>query len=245
MDFKGLHIFKTIYDLKSLNKAAKALSYTQSNITAHLKKIEHELRATLFIRGFDGVRPTEKGEQFYQFTLQTLAQFSQLKQSFKGKHSTLLISELLFQFLVIETKKYCLESTEIIIKRTSDISNAIHHHYYDEVITFEKFKHPDYLLTKTENLPIAFLQSQSIETPDLLPIFINNDEHCPLRAKTLALNYPSENLITVDSLSQILNLVEKGQGIALLPIFLMKDKFKTINNHCDFIKYYGYQHNRV
>ena len=61
MDFKGLHIFKTIYDLKSLNKAAKALSYTQSNITAHLKKIEHELRATLFIRGFDGVRPTEKG----------------------------------------------------------------------------------------------------------------------------------------------------------------------------------------
>ncbi|OTP83325.1 LysR family transcriptional regulator [Gilliamella apicola] len=244
MDFKGLHIFKTIYDLKSLNKAAKVLGFTQSNITAHLKKIEHELRATLFIRGFDGVKPTEKGQQFYQFTLQTLAQFSQLKQSFQGK-LTLLISELLFQFLVTEMKKYCLESTEIIIKRTSDISNAIHHHYYDEVITFEKFKHPDYLLTKTENLPIAFLQSQSIETPDLLPIFINNDEHCPLRAKTLALNYPSENLITVDSLSQILNLVEKGQGIALLPIFLMKDKFKTINNHCDFVKYYGYQHNRV
>ncbi|OCG12348.1 LysR family transcriptional regulator [Gilliamella apicola] len=244
MDFKGLHIFKTIYDLKSLNKAAKVLGFTQSNITAHLKKIEHELRATLFIRGFDGVKPTEKGQQFYQFTLQTLAQFSQLKQSFQGK-LTLLISELLFQFLVIETKKYCLESTEIIIKRTSDISNAIHHDYYDEVMTFEKFKHPDYLLTKTENLPIAFLQSQSIETSDLLPIFINNDEHCPLRAKTLALDYPSENLITVDSLSQILNLVEKGQGIALLPIFLMKDKFKTINNHCDFIKYYGYQHNRV
>lgn len=244
MDFKGLHIFKTIYDLKSLNKAAKVLGFTQSNITAHLKKIEHELRATLFIRGFDGVKPTEKGQQFYQFTLQTLAQFSQLKQSFQGK-LTLLISELLFQFLVTEMKKYCFESTEIIIKRTSDISNAIHHHYYDEVITFEKFKHPDYLLTKTENLPIAFLQSQSIETPDLLPIFINNDEHCPLRAKTLALNYPSENLITVDSLSQILNLVEKGQGIALLPIFLMKDKFKTINNHCDFVKYYGYQHNGV
>lgn len=244
MDFKGLHIFKTIYDLKSLNKAAKVLGFTQSNITAHLKKIEHELRATLFIRGFDGVKPTEKGQQFYQFTLQTLAQFSQLKQSFQGK-LTLLISELLFQFLVIETKKYCLESTEIIIKRTSDISNVIHHDYYDEVITFEKFKHPDYLLTKTENLPIAFLQSQSIEKSDLLPIFINNDEHCPLRAKTLALDYPSENLITVDSLSQILNLVEKGQGIALLPIFLMKDKFKTINNHCDFIKYYGYQHNRV
>lgn len=244
MDFKGLHIFKTIYDLKSLNKAAKVLGFTQSNITAHLKKIEHELRATLFIRGFDGVKPTEKGQQFYQFTLQTLAQFSQLKQSFQGK-LTLLISELLFQFLVTEMKKFCLETTEIIIKRTSDISNAIHHHYYDEVITFEKFKHPDYLLTKTENLPIAFLQSQSIETPDLLPIFINNDEHCPLRAKTLALNYPSENLITVDSLSQILNLVEKGQGIALLPIFLMKDKFKTINNHCDFVKYYGYQHNGV
>ncbi|WP_238785976.1 hypothetical protein [Gilliamella sp. ESL0254] len=44
---------------------------------------------------------------------------------------------------------------------------------------------------------------------------INNDEHCPLRAKTLDCSYPPEKLITVDSLSQLLNLVEKGQGIAL------------------------------
>lgn len=50
MDFKGLLIFKTVYDVKSLNKAAKILGYSQSNLTAHLKKMEHELRATLWWR---------------------------------------------------------------------------------------------------------------------------------------------------------------------------------------------------
>ncbi|MCX8665824.1 MULTISPECIES: LysR family transcriptional regulator [unclassified Gilliamella] len=245
MDFKGLLIFRTIYDLKSLNKAAKALNCTQSNLTAHLKKIEYELQATLFIRGFDGVKPTQEGQQFYHFTLQTLAKYSQLKKSFKGKRNTLLISELLFQFIVIETTKYCIDSTEIVIKRTSDILNQIQHHCYDEVITFEKVKHPDYLLTNTENLAIAFLQSQSIVTPERLPILINNDEHCPLRVKTLTLGYPSEKIITVDSLSQLLNLVERGKGIALLPIFLKKDKLKAINNYCDCIEYYCYQHHCV
>lgn len=37
MNFKRLQIFRTIYDFKSLNKAAKVLDYTQSNLTAHLK----------------------------------------------------------------------------------------------------------------------------------------------------------------------------------------------------------------
>lgn len=36
MNFKGLLIFKTVYDVKSLNKAAKILGYSQSNLTAHL-----------------------------------------------------------------------------------------------------------------------------------------------------------------------------------------------------------------
>ena len=61
MDFKELLIFKTVYDVKSLNKAAKILGYSQSNLTAHLKKMEHELRATLFIRSFDGMKPTAQG----------------------------------------------------------------------------------------------------------------------------------------------------------------------------------------
>ncbi|OCG70571.1 hypothetical protein A9G43_07460 [Gilliamella sp. Occ3-1] len=245
MNFKGLQIFKTIYELNSLNKAAKILGYTQSNLTAHLKKIEHELQAPLFIRGFDGVKPTPKGQQFYHFTLQTLEQFSQLKHSFKSKRKTLLISELLFQLIVIENAKYHIESTEIVIKRTDDIFNEINQHCYDEVITFNQLNHQDYCLIVNQQLPVAFLQSQSVLENDHLPILINNDEHCPLRTKTLACGYPPEKMITVDSLSQLLNLVEKGQGIALLPIFLIKDKFKTINNNRDFIQFYFYQHSSV
>ena len=162
MDFKGLLIFKTVYDVKSLNKAAKILGYSQSNLTAHLKKMEHELRAPLFIRSFDGMKPTAQGHQFYAFSNSTLEKFAQIKLSFKSVKPLLLISELLFQFIVIEKTAYQIESTDIVIKKTCEIENEINQHSYDKVITFKKFKHKDYDLTETGYLPVAFLRTEYI-----------------------------------------------------------------------------------
>lgn len=162
MDFKGLLIFKTVYDVKSLNKAAKILGYSQSNLTAHLKKMEHELRATLFIRSFDGMKPTAQGHQFYAFSNPTLEKFAQIKLSFKSVKSLLLISELLFQFIVIEKTAYQIESTDIVIKKTCEIENEINQHNYDKVIIFKEFKHKDYDLTETGYLPVAFLRTEYI-----------------------------------------------------------------------------------
>ena len=51
MNFNDLNIYKTIYETKSINKAAKELGYAQSNLTARLKAIEHELNSTC---GSDG-----------------------------------------------------------------------------------------------------------------------------------------------------------------------------------------------
>lgn len=245
MNFKGLLIFKTVYEMNSLNKAAKILGYTQSNLTAHLKKIEHELRASLFIRRFDGVIPTEEGQQFYHFAIQTLDRFAQLQTSFKFRQPTLLISELLFQFIVIEQQKYEIGTTEIVIKRTSEMNHVINEQFFDNVITFKKFNHADYCLVATKYLPVTFLKSHSNITHQQLPILINNDVDCPLRAKTLAIYQQTSNIITVDSLSQLLNLVEKGQGIALLPLFLQKDNFEKFNDEQYLIAFYCYQHQSI
>lgn len=245
MDFKGLLIFKTVYDVKSLNKAAKILGYSQSNLTAHLKKMEHELRATLFIRSFDGMKPTAQGHQFYAFSNSTLEKFAQIKLSFKSVKPLLLISELLFQFIVIEKTAYQIESTDIVIKKTCEIENEINQHNYDKVITFKKFKHKDYDLTETGYLPVAFLKNSEVTTHLHLPVLINNDADCPLRAKTLAIYPQLTNIITIDSLSQLLNLVEKGQAIALLPVFFAQDKLTPLDTHQYPIDYFCYQHQSV
>lgn len=242
MDLKGLKIFKTIYEVKSLNKAADILGYTQSNVTAHLKKMEQELKTMLVIRSFTGIKPTEKGEMFYTFACQTLSKFAELQQSFKSFRPTLLISELLFQFVVIENEKYSIESTDIIIKRTCEMHNIINHQSYDEVICFTQLNHIDYYLTQIQVLPVAFLQGQLVKTTRDLPILINHDEDCPLRALTLKLYGDSTNIITVDSLSILLNLVEQAQGIALLPLFLVRNNYKAVDDNRYHIDYYHYRH---
>lgn len=245
MNFKGLLIFKTVYDVKNLNKAAKILGYSQSNLTAHLKKMENELRATLFIRSFDGMKPTAQGHQFYAFSNSTLEKFAQIKLSFKSVKPLLLISELLFQFIVIEKTEYQIESTDIVIKKTCEIENEINQHNYDKVITFKEFKHKDYDLTETGYLPVAFLKSSKVTTNQHLPVLINNDADCPLRAKTLAIYPQLTNIITIDSLSQLLNLVEKGQAIALLPVFFAQDKLTPLDTLQYQIDYFCYQHQSV
>ncbi|WP_294610012.1 LysR family transcriptional regulator [uncultured Gilliamella sp.] len=242
MDFKGLKIFKTIYEVKSLNKAANILGYTQSNVTAHLKKMEQELKTTLVIRSFIGIKPTEAGEQFYIFASQTLNKLAKLQQSFKSMRPTLLISELLFQFVVIESAKYTIESTDITIKKTCEMNNIINQQSYDDVICFTQLNHPDYYLMQTQLLPVSLLQSQSVTTPKQLPILINHDEDCPLRALTLRLYGDFANLITVDSLSMLLNLVEQSQGIALLPLFLVGNNYKTVDDNRYNLDYYHYRH---
>ncbi|MTD38676.1 LysR family transcriptional regulator [Erwinia sp. CPCC 100877] len=58
-----LIIFKTIYGVKSLNKTAQLLGYTQSNITARLKAIESDCQTIFFTRSHPGVTATTNGEK--------------------------------------------------------------------------------------------------------------------------------------------------------------------------------------
>ena len=58
-----LRIFKEVAYTKSISKAAENMGYVQSNITAHIKKLEAELNNTLLIRHNKGVNLTKEGEK--------------------------------------------------------------------------------------------------------------------------------------------------------------------------------------
>lgn len=242
VDFKDLLIFKTIYETHGLNQTAKILGHTQSNITAHLKKIEYELKTILFIRGYDGVTPTPAAEQFYEFVSMVLKQFATLKQSLTNQYTKLLISELLFRYIVIENNQFSLDSNQFTIKRTDEMSQQLEQNYYDYVISFNYLNHKDYQLIEEHHLPTCFLQGQSVKLPNQLPILINNDISCPLRALTLKLYGSTTNFITVDSLNNLLQLVKTNRGCALLPTFLINEDLKTVDSKIHHIDYYIFQH---
>lgn len=243
MNLSDFEIYKTIYEIKSLNKAAVILGYSQSNITTRLKALETEFNTLLFTRNHNGVNATENGVKLYTFINQTLNQMNKLKTNFSNATPTLLISELLFNFLVIEKKVFSINDILITSKKTSEIPEELNNHFYDFIITFNKLINNAYTLKSIKKLNVCFLQSNVIRKNESLPIFINNDLMCPLRNLTLELYKGSTNIIEVDSLQNILKLVENGQGISLLPQYLVRTySFERKDSVSYDIEYFKYQY---
>lgn len=242
MNFNDWVIFKTIYEEKTLNKAAKKLGYTQSNITARLQLLENEFDTVFFVRNYSGIKATPNGEQFYSFVLKTLYQLKTLKSSFSEHVPTLLTSELLFSYLVIESELFSINSTQITCKKTCNLVSELNENHYDFVISFNELASTDYQLVEKDQLTVCFLTSrQSKKTA--LPILINSDTSCPLRKLTIELAQKTNQLLEVDSLENILQLVSKGEAIALLPSYLQKNEYVQLDNRLFQIAYYSYRYN--
>jgi DNA-binding transcriptional LysR family regulator len=67
MDIKDLSIFKTVAAFGNITKAAEHLNYAQSNVTARINQLEHELNVDLFIRNSRGVVLTNSGETLLNY----------------------------------------------------------------------------------------------------------------------------------------------------------------------------------
>ena len=63
MESLELRIFREVAYAKSITRAAENMGYVQSNVTAHIKKLEAELNTTLLIRNNKGVALTQDGER--------------------------------------------------------------------------------------------------------------------------------------------------------------------------------------
>ena len=67
MESLELRIFREVAREKSISKAAEKLNYVQSNVTAHIKRLEEELGTTLFTRHGKGVTITLDGEKLLNY----------------------------------------------------------------------------------------------------------------------------------------------------------------------------------
>jgi DNA-binding transcriptional LysR family regulator len=65
MELKQIQYFETVYQTKSLSKAAKELLVTQQCVSKIIRNLEQELGAQLFYRSSCGVTPTEQGSYFH------------------------------------------------------------------------------------------------------------------------------------------------------------------------------------
>lgn len=238
LNFNDLIIFKNVYEEKSINKAAIKLMYAQSNISQRISKIEEELGVNLLLRTNKGIDTTEFGEDFYIYCKKVLKDTNSIKNRFKNKNTSILCSELLFNYLS-ENEEISINDKNISIVSSKNIEKSIEINHYDKVISFTKLNKPMFSLNNISSIDVMFYINTLSDAK--VPLLVNKDELCPIRQLSLKYISTSRQIIEIDSLASIINLVELGKGIALLPsIFENKRNLLRLTPEIYRINYYSY-----
>ncbi|WEV63780.1 LysR family transcriptional regulator [Bifidobacterium sp. ESL0732] len=164
MNLNDLEIFEAIIETGSLNKAAKALGYAQSNISARLKSLEHEFHTTLVERSAKGVEPTRIGKRLYRASLRITAELDDVRREAAGAPGDLLITEALMHYMMTNVPSFHPESYgTIVVRRQSNIVPEARRHQYKSVVAFVEMDELDnYRLMSTEVLEAAYLAAEDM-----------------------------------------------------------------------------------
>ena len=69
MDAADLRVFEAVLRLGGMGRAAAELNTVQSNVTAHIRRLEEELGTPLFRRHARGVEATPAGQRLLPYAL--------------------------------------------------------------------------------------------------------------------------------------------------------------------------------
>lgn len=234
MESLELRIFREVAYAGSISKAAENMGYVQTNITAHVKKLETELNTTLFIRYNKGVALTQDGKELLFKTEKIISLLDQTAEAFKSRPlhvgtTQTLASYLLPQCLIKYRKQFPNRMISVQTYEHSSLSEKMHNGQLDCIITnspciVEGANHIDSFQEKL--VLITPENCQSLDDLTCYPIIVNDLETCPYR--TTLLNWWNTNhldlakIIELDTVDGIINTVSLGGGISLLPLKLIK-----------------------
>lgn len=237
MESKDLRFFLEVSKTGSFSQAALNLYSVQSNVTNHIKKIESEFDVKLFSRDNKAVTLTPEGEQllFYaerviffldkaqslleqskvQFCIGTTASTSLLLPEFIKKcrkfDPTVAISVKVFTSEELQKKKNYSNLDCIITNNSLDIPfrEQSFQIYEKLVLIYPKSELPfDHYLNNT----IIVSSNQTCSYRRLLFDYIQNIN-----------NKDTVQILEFDSLLGIINSVELGIGVSLVPYKLVED----------------------
>lgn len=231
MESLELRIFKEVAYSKSISKAAENMGYVQSNITAHIKKLETELDTTLLIRHNKGVVLTSEGEKLLRQAEQIVSLLDMTVKSFRETSKSLKIGAtqtiagyLLPQCLVEYQKDFPNTAISVITTNQTDIEKQLSHKLVDCVFTNNShvFSQAKQIFRANETLMLIAPNScKSLEDIQSLPAIVNHIESCPYRTTLLdwlcSQHSTTPNVIELDTVEGIINMVSVGGGISLLP----------------------------
>ena len=242
LDTQDLLIFKHVADLHSISKAAEKLGYVQSNVSQRMKILEDELGARLLIRSNRGAKLTEEGTTLYKYAEDIFKLMQDAKSAInKNKwRKYLAIGATQTVSAAILPKLFLLfmnENDDIgMSMKTQDKQRLQEMLFYSEIESVfvnglfdeERFESVHSL---TEDIVILSHQDFKFEKDGCPTLIVNCDTTCTYRNKTFEVakdkGYTDPRIMEFDTLESILNAVESGMGMTVVPKRIL-DNRKTM-----------------
>ena len=238
MELSQLRMFKAVYELGSIARAAKQLHCVPSNITARLKSLEQELGVALFVREGRGLRVSPAGEVFIEYATKILDLTEASRRAVApggAPHGRLRIGAIessatgrLPQLLARYHALYPQVSLELSTGTWSQLLDDIQHHRLDAAIVAVDVQRPglESAVLYSEDLiliaPTSLGPVRSVADLQGLTLFMW-PSGCPYR---LALEQwlsrhdqvcPIVSIVSIASYGTIVGCVSAGSGAALVP----------------------------
>ena len=124
MTLEDLRSFVTAYEASSMSEAARKLGCTQAAVAQHVRKLENELGAELFLRMRKGVTPTEQGRTLYDVASSALAGLASAVAEI-GRSQQRRQDELRLAVSTVIATRYLRQSMLTLRKRRPDVEIQI------------------------------------------------------------------------------------------------------------------------
>ena len=246
MDLKNLNTFIRVAQLRSFTKAADALGYSQSSVSAQIKQLEEELRAPLFDRGSHRLTLTAKGEQTLAFAYETEARVKELKdehipdgqltgtvQINAGESFCIYILERGFSAFHARYPRLRLKFVE---SRLNDILTGLDCNEADFGVSLgERIFDTRYVIVHEERLPMSFVAGKGsvYDTGLCLPVakvaempFILTEQGMGYRQvmdrALSALSLRVDPILELGNTDLICQMLAAGNGVSYLPDFAVE-----------------------
>ncbi len=246
MEIRNLITFLQVAERKSFSRAAEALSYTQSTVSAQIKQLEDELGTKLFDRINHSVILTQSGNNLVKNAQKILNILNEIENDSTESNicegsvrfamapsiCDLMMGKTYMEFnkmfpninvKIMAAETY--EMLEMLNRNEADIIFTIDRHVYDAqyIIASEKkvkmnFIAPkDFVLSDKKNIQIEELMSYPFVLTEK-----NLSYRKPFDEKLAERNLEVTPIIEMGSTSLVVELVELGLGISFLPEYVTK-----------------------
>lgn len=248
MELKSLYSFVKIAQLKSFTKAAVELNYAQSTISSHIQKLEHELGHKLFTRIGNNVYLTDFAKEILPITYRIFNEVEALKNcsyhdkgqiqgSVKIGTSESIMSTMLVEIISHVSEEFPNIKSSIKVGLSHELKELIEKNEIDFIITMENdFDISNYIVPATFNEKAHFIASgknplayTQAKLDDLLKekLILTNETSIFYRlinSYVLKNNKKMNTYITTDSITSILEFVNRDLGISFLPKYLIESE---------------------